>query len=133
MVMRRLLFAICLLSATGCSENTPTAPTPVESEIVLAPGEQSVVAADLSVRFVEVTGDSRCPGDALCITGGDAIVRIDVTTDDINATRDLHTGSMQPVTVDGVRIELLQLAPYPFSSRGPIDPADYRATLRVVR
>ena len=28
------------------------------------------------MRFLEVVGDSRCPGDALCITGGDAIVRI---------------------------------------------------------
>jgi hypothetical protein len=131
--MRRLILAICLLSTTGCSENSPTAPTPVDSKVVLAPGEQSVVASDLSVRFLEVVGDSRCPGDALCITGGDAIVRIDVTAGEINVTRDLHTGSMQPVMVDSVRIELLQLAPYPFSSRPPIDPADYRATLRVVR
>ncbi|MGH9310674.1 MAG: hypothetical protein ACRD1U_14955 [Vicinamibacterales bacterium] len=105
----------------------------MDSKVVLAPGEQSVVASDLSVRFLEVVGDSRCPGDALCITGGDAIVRVDVTAGEINATRDLHTGVTQPVTVDGVRIELLQLDPYPFSSRPPIEPADYRATLRVVR
>lgn len=131
--MRRLILAICLLSTTACSENSATAPTPVDSKVVLAAGEQSVVASDLSIRFLEVVGDTRCPGDALCITGGDAIVRIDVTAGEITATRDLHTGVMQPVTIDGVRIELLQLDPYPFSSRGPIDPADYRATLRVVR
>lgn len=131
--MRRLILAICLLSTTACSENSATAPTPVDSKVVLAAGEQSVVASDLSIRFLEVVGDTRCPGDALCITGGDAIVRIDVTAGEFTATRDLHTGVMQPVTIDGVRIELLQLDPYPFSSRGPIDPADYRATLRVVR
>ena len=44
----------------------------------------------------------------------------------------LHTGPMQPIRHDDVTIELVQLDPYPFSGR-PIEPADYRATLRVVR
>ena len=131
--MRRLCLAICLLSITACSGTSATAPTPVDSKVVLAPGENAVIASEVSVRFVQVLGDSRCPGDALCILGGDAIVRIHVTVAGVNAVRDLHTGLMQPVTVDDVRIELLDLQPYPFSSRPPIDPADYRATLRVVR
>jgi hypothetical protein len=130
--MRRLLLVFCLLSAAGCLGNGPTAPTPFDGRIVLAPGERAGLAADLSVRFVGVLGDSRCPADALCIQGGDAIVRVEITTGTASAERDLHTGDMQPVVFERTRVELLQLDPYPFSSR-PIQPGDYRATLRVTR
>lgn len=44
---------------------------------MLAPGQSVSVDSALRRRFVAVIGDSRCRGDALCITGGDAIVRID--------------------------------------------------------
>jgi hypothetical protein len=41
-----------------------------------------------------------------------------------------HTGDGRPVVYGRFTIALLELAPYPFSAR-PIDPADYRARLRV--
>jgi hypothetical protein len=86
----------------------------------------------LSIRFNGVTGDSRCPADAICIQGGDAIVSL--TTTSIRGTRslELHTGTMAPVQHDELTISLVRLEPYPFSS-GPIEPNDYRATLRVTR
>ena len=45
---------------------------------------------------------------------------------------ELHTGDMQPVQHEGLTIFLLQLAPYPFSSR-MTPPEEYRATLKVAR
>ena len=45
---------------------------------------------------------------------------------------ELHTGDMQPVRHDELTIHLVQLAPYPFSSR-PFTPDEYRVTLRVTR
>ena len=130
--MRSLVLGICLLFVTACDEKSPLDPTPVDRQIVLAPGENAVVAPQLSVRFMTVLGDSRCPADAICIMGGDAIVRVEITAANDRAERDLHTGNMQPVSHQGVTIELVSLAPYPFASR-PIQPADYRATLRVTR
>lgn len=100
--------------------------------MVLAPGQRTQVAERLSVGFVGVLGDSRCPADALCIQGGDAIVRIEIDAGRRQAQRDLHTGNMQPVLFEGVRVELVELSPYPFSGR-PIEPGDYRARLRVTR
>jgi hypothetical protein len=99
---------------------------------VLAPGQSADVADDLSIRFTGVIGDSRCPADAFCIQGGDAIVRLEITAGGNRAERDLHTGSMQPVVFENVRVELLELSPYPFSSR-TIEQSEYRATLRVTR
>ncbi|HXG89326.1 MAG TPA: hypothetical protein VNJ02_13405 [Vicinamibacterales bacterium] len=91
-----------------------------------------IEGASLSVRFDRVSGDSRCPADAVCILGGDAIVHITATTDGAARQYELHTGNMQPVRHNDFTITLVQLSPYPFSSR-TIAPDEYRATLRVTR
>jgi hypothetical protein len=128
--MRRAVLVFCLLSATSCLGNSPSSPTPDDRRVVLAPGESAAVASRLTVGFVGVFGDSRCPADALCVQGGDAIVRIRITQEQSQAELDLHTGDMKPVSFDDVRIELVRLDPYPFSSR-TIQPEEYRATLLV--
>ena len=130
--MRGFLLALCLLSATACLGKSPASPTPVNREVVLAPGQTVEVTTGLSVRFVSVIGDSRCPIDAICIQGGDAIVRIEIESGAGRGQRDLHTATLAPVSFDDVQLRLVELQPYPFSSR-PFDPREYRATLRVVR
>ena len=131
--MRPLAALICLLLGTACSDS-PTGPTvPLNSEFVLAPGNSAFIEdAPASVRFNRVTGDSRCPADVVCVQGGDAIVSVTVTSTSGSREHELHTGTMAPVRHDDLTITLVQLAPYPFSS-GPIQPNDYRATLRVTR
>jgi len=75
-----------------------------------------------------VPAESRCPGDAFCVTAGDATVRIEV-----NAVEgELHTATPQAVQLAGVTISLVSLDPYPFNTR-PIQQGDYRATVRVRR
>jgi hypothetical protein len=135
--MRRLLLVFCLLLATACDEKSPTGPAvPLNERFILAPGEAAAVEhTDLRVQFVEVTGDSRCPGDAVCIQGGDAIVHVRVLEDERSAASyRLHTGNqaLAAVTHGSVRITLEELQPYPFASR-PTAPGDYRATLSVTR
>jgi hypothetical protein len=132
--MRRFLVGlVVLLGAVACDES-PTGPTvPLNREFELAPGSAAQIDdASLSVRFNGVSGDSRCPADALCIQGGDAIVRITATGNGGSRDYELHTGDMAPVRHEDVTIALVQLMPYPFSSR-TIAPEDYRATLRVTR
>ena len=133
--MRRALLLICLLSVTACDEKSPVGPTIVLNErFTLAPGGVALVGGtDLRIQFVQVTGDSRCPADAVCIQGGDALVRI--VAYDGTATPgsyDLHTGdaSRASATHHQARITLVDLQPYPFSSRATA-PEDYRATFIV--
>jgi hypothetical protein len=134
--MRRwiLVLASAAAIAVSCDEAGPTGPTvPLDREFVLGPGELAAIRdTSLVVRFDHVTGDSRCPADALCVLGGDATVWITVIDGGNARQYDLHTGSMAPARHDRVTIALVSLAPYPFSAR-PIDPADYRATLRATR
>jgi hypothetical protein len=86
------------------------------------------------IQFTGVTGDSRCPADAVCIQGGDALVAVRISGGGDTASFELHTGdaARASVTHRGYRITLVSLQPYPFSS-GPITAADYRATLTVTR
>ncbi len=130
----RAVFALGagLIMSAAC-DSGPTAPrVDLGQEFVLAPGERRQVDRPwLSIRFVEVTGDSRCPADVLCIQGGDAVVHIDVTARGAQTTAyELHTADMRPVIHEDVMIALVQLTPYPFSSR-TIEQDEYRVTLRA--
>jgi len=135
--MRPVLVVFCLLIATGCDEASPVGPTVgVNERFTLSPGDTATVRdTDVRVQFINVTGDSRCPGDAVCIQGGDAIVHIRVIEGSSTSSYELHTGdsSRAAVTHGSLRIALVELQPYPFSSRPPIGPGDYRATLITSR
>ena len=134
--MRGALLLFCLLSVTGCDEKSPVGPTvSLNERFTLSPGEVAVIDdADLRVQFVRVTGDSRCPADAVCIQGGDALVQILASGGGDSTLLGLHTGdaSQASAIYRGARITLIELQPYPFSSR-TIAADEYRATLTVTR
>jgi hypothetical protein len=129
--MRNAALAACLLSVTACDLFSPTGPSAVNTEFTLAPGHSQSVAGT-TLTFVGVTSDSRCPANAICVTAGDATVRVDLSRRGTSSSQELHTASKQPVTANDLTIELVEVAPYPFSF-SPIDPAAYRVTLRVSR
>jgi hypothetical protein len=131
--MRIAGLCFCLLLMTGCNE-APTSPTtPVDAEFTLAPGEaRRIEGEQVTIKFVGVSGDSRCPADAICVLGGSATVAIAVASGLSTQSYDLRTGDMQPVVHEGLTIALVQLMPYPFSAK-TIAPDEYRATLRVTR
>lgn len=134
--MRPFVLWMCLLGATACAQSIPTGPTVrLDQRFALAPGQIAVVGqADLRIQFVDVSGDSRCPADAVCILGGDALVHIRVLEGARSDAYELHTGdaSRAVVTHGPFRIGLVELQPYPFSSR-TIQPDEYRATFTVSR
>lgn len=131
-----VLMLSCLLAVTGCDEQSPTGPTvSLNQRFTLAPGEMATIdGASIRIQFIRVTGDSRCPADAVCIQGGDALVNVRVLDGGSAVEHELHTGDLARahVTHRDLRIALVELQPYPFSSR-TIQPGDYRATLTVTR
>ncbi len=128
------LFASILFVSSACKPDTPAAPSsPVNQQVVLAPGGTTAVPGGATIRFENVTADSRCPGDAICVWAGDAIVRVSVSSLGGASTYELHTVDQKPAQHGDLTIALETLTPYPFASLGPIKPADYRATLRVTR
>ena len=129
--MSRVLEFFTVLLLIACNEATgPT--VALDQQFTLAPGQVATLAnTQLRVGFDGVEGDSRCPADVMCVTGGDARVKVHVV-DGSGQTHhyELHTGDLKPVMHQTMTIALIELAPYPFSS-SPIKKDDYRATLEV--
>ena len=133
--MPRFLWVVCLLGVTAC-DGSPSGPTvDLNERFTLAVGDTATIDAPrVRLQFVEVTGDSRCPIDAICIQGGDAVVRLRAMAGTTTSTLELHTGDVARASsvFQGLRVELMELQPYPFSSR-TIAQEEYRATLTVTR
>ena len=103
------LTALVAALAAACADAPATPTAPLRDEFVLAPGGSWTLSDGSGrVTFVGVMGDSRCPADAFCIQGGDAIVRIDVSSTARHHPYDLHTGTMAPVAHDGLVITLVE-------------------------
>jgi hypothetical protein len=102
--------------------------------VVLGPGQSApIAAAAISLRFLGVGSDSRCPADASCVQAGSA--RVDVQVTFVTGGAQIvgfETADPQPVRFGSLTLTLVQLTPYPAGPQ-PINPADYRATLRVTR
>lgn len=129
-----LVVVLCLaLAAAACDESVTGPTVPLNTEFTLAPGESATIErADLEVRFDRVTGDSRCPIDAVCIQGGSAAVHITAVSTGAPRQYQLMTGDMKPVRHDDNTIAIVDLTPYPFSTR-TIQQDEYRVTLKVTR
>ena len=86
-------------------------------------------AAELKVRFVAVTEDSRCPRDVTCVWAGEVKVPLEIQESSKAASlvEILEGGS----TVAGAyRVTLVRVEPAPANGMN-IAPQDYRVTLRV--
>jgi hypothetical protein len=132
--MRHFLIACCLLAATACDDGLVTGPTvPLDEAFTVRRGQTATFdGTSLTVRFNSVSNDSRCPADALCIHGGDAIVNVRAAGDGPAADLELHTAGAGSASYGSFVVTLQQLEPFPFSNR-TIEQHEYRATLRVTR
>lgn len=121
------------LDAPGDTDDATSAP-PVRAAL----GDTVVVdvgatarfeAAGVSVTFVVVAGDSRCPLNVTCVWQGDGEVVLDLRSEGAERRVVLHTGVDPRATeFGGVIIELVGLSPEPVDD--PLtDPTDYRAFL----
>jgi hypothetical protein len=122
----RILAAGLLVSCA--SSLTQIAPG---ADFDLEPGKTVQLAGTgVRVTLLEVINDSRCPVDVVCVSAGDAEVRLAVVGEGEDRTVSLHVmQEPRSVTVGAVRLELTGLLPPPRSTR-TIPPAEYRARIR---
>ena len=135
--------------AVGLAGLVPTAATAQVEQVPQIPGDAQLRVGEtasfeggaLQVSMVQVSEDSRCPMDVMCVWMGRAVVGLQVVVDgvdrgDVDVT--LYPGRQaQPspdanATVDRYVISLADLQPYPKASQP--EPLDQRvATIRVAR
>ena len=102
-----------------------------DDEVVLAPGETKAMDV-LSIAFVAVKSDSRCPVDVVCVWQGDATAEIGLWVG-MGPTHPFTlslNGTPKSVTFAGREVTFVALSPEPRSSR-VIKPEDYRARFRI--
>jgi hypothetical protein len=107
----------------------------VDSEIELRVGQTAAVTVagkEMSIRFVRVIEDSRCPIGVNCVWEGDAVARFELTAGGAAETVDLHThhDRERARDVGEARVSLTQLTPVPRADKHP-KPDEYVATLVV--
>jgi hypothetical protein len=113
---------------------TPAAARRSETLRVQINKEKSFPKAKLSVRFVELVEDSRCPSDAQCVWAGNAKIKIRVTKNGKpeDLTLDTNGPHQYATTADGYSIKLVGLTPAPRSNIR-IDRNGYVAAFEVVK
>ncbi|MEP6788891.1 MAG: hypothetical protein ABJB40_10700 [Acidobacteriota bacterium] len=85
-----------------------------DEELRIRIGQQKVADhGKVSIKFISVFEDSRCPMNARCIQAGNAKIRVVVTKGRSSRTVKLNTNNQpQSVTVLGYQLALQDLAPH---------------------
>ncbi len=134
----RSLPPVVLVAAMACASGTTASDiaeiTPGEPFRLMVGEALDLPSEDLTVRFVGVTGDSRCPSDAHCIWAGDAEVEVRLTRGEEETPVSLHThgGDRFPreARAFGCTLRLEDVEPYPKSTE-KIAPEDYVVTVKL--
>ncbi|HKY79135.1 MAG TPA: hypothetical protein VJ182_03990 [Anaerolineales bacterium] len=134
--MKSKVFLLTLLAVllAACQ---PASPAELPGgQVVLSPGE-TVASGDgnITITFLEVLADSRCPADAMCVWQGNVSVLLQVVsggqTRQVTLTLgELLAGDVNLVTVNGATVSLVDVQPYPLASQHT-DPTHYEVTLDI--
>jgi hypothetical protein len=130
--MTRLAALLTCLALAGCGAMADRETQAVDpgTEITLAPGAAvSVKTTGLTLRFVAVTEDSRCPRDLTCVWAGEVRALLEIRESSRAASRlELLEGGS--TVAGGCRVTLVRVEPQP-TSTAKIAAQDYRATLKL--
>ena len=95
------------------------------------------VTDNLSIAFEEVTEDSRCPCDALCVDAGEIGVKIKMETNETTLTKlftlegfEGDSGGVFETDFEGYYIKLIDVLPFPCNGE-PNTNSDYSIEILV--
>jgi hypothetical protein len=126
-----LSFVLLITLLSGC---TNVAKASLNSQFTLAPGQTVRIQSEsMDIKFIGVTGDSRCPRGAECIWAGQVSCAVEITKNKIinQVTLTDSAGSGAATGQDFQNYQILfSITPYPEIGK-TISKNDYRLTLTV--
>ena len=128
------LLVIAIAAACETGPNNPNTQQLGKDEFSVAYGRDVAVPGTIArLGFEQVTQESRCPSDVVCVWEGEVTLVLGITVGDgptVPQTINLRGGVSAPVTIQGVTVTLFRVDPYPVSTE-PHGPEDYVAFFRV--
>ncbi|MGD2134700.1 MAG: hypothetical protein PVF27_01015 [Gemmatimonadales bacterium] len=131
--MRHLIVTVAFtLACTAPADPGPDAAVTAQDgeSVELRVGEAVTLdGGAITIEFLSVIEDSRCPKSVVCVWQGDGAVELEVRWNQSTRIDTLHT-TLDPIStaVDTVLITLTHLAPYP-QVPGTIPQEEYVLTL----
>jgi hypothetical protein len=134
------VLALCLVALIGCGAQAKVRARKtvrLNQNFVLRVGQEVLVADQkLTVKFVSVPEDSRCPTGVNCIWAGNVRVQLQVTKAKSKPSkvelslnpRDFPDG--EAADCGDYKLKLVKVDPYPVADQ-QLKPGDYTATLSV--
>lgn len=132
--MKKALSLLCVALVSACALATEPGGAALDREFGVREGEQvEVDEGQLTVRFLEVAEDSRCPTGAQCAWAGEGVVVLRLALEGRGPAEVTlrTTPNKEAATYEGYRVVLRELDPHPRVGGSP--PETYRATLEVRR
>jgi hypothetical protein len=139
-MVKKMLFStglvlVALLLLTACSPGSSLeVKASLGQEFTLPVGQTAVInGQNLSIKFEEVTADSRCAIGVECIRAGDAKCQMQITSQGSTSTVILtDTGGTDGYTHDVFNQYKVSFRLEPFPRSGEeIAPGDYRLIMKV--
>ncbi len=129
-----VLLLVSSLSACSSGVTTPTLTAALGQQFTLPVGQTAEIKGEnLSVHFVKVSADSRCPTGVQCIRAGDATCAVQFTlsgaTTDVNLVDIGGTGGFTQSKFSVYTLNF-RVDPYPASGK-TIAAADYRLVMTI--
>ncbi|WP_158435205.1 hypothetical protein [Nitrososphaera viennensis] len=129
--------SLVMLSAFSAAHaQSAIIPAKLDKPFELKTGQQAVIDSEkIAISFLNVTEDSRCPSDVVCIWQGQASIRVSAEVNGTDAGQFVLTigANEKPSAVFGdgkYSVRMASLEPYPVSTN-QTEPEDYVATLVV--
>jgi len=127
-----LIPLVMALLANGCVPAVSEAG--LNEEFSLAPGQtMGITGEDLEVRFIEVSGDSRCATGVTCVWAGEVMAVTEIVMDGRTERLELTEPGLNDAPA-GVSIQnyrfTFRVEPYP-NQDSQIKPEDYRLMMVV--
>ncbi len=126
-----VLFLPLILTACGSGQATAS----LDEQFTLLAGETAVITGEsLTIKFIEVTADSRCPTGVECVQAGEVRCLMLITYGNSQSSLEfVQLGGNENTSVDfNVYQITFKVEPYPQAGK-EIKPEDYKMVMTVTK